>query len=251
MKKTLLASMFGMLVSVSGCQAQDATSDSFRTENGTEINIFCIKHGSVRMQIGGKWLYVDPVGKGAQPVTDYSVLPKADVILITHEHGDHLDPDAIALLTKEGTQIIANASSRQKLGRGEAMNVGDWLEIGGGVTVKAVAAYNSTEGRQNFHPKGRDNGYLITVDGFVIYVAGDTEDIPEMKELPSGIDVAFLPCNQPYTMTPEQLAAAAGVFRPKVLFPYHYGNTDMQQVLKLLEGSGVDVRIRQSRLTRE
>lgn len=217
--------------------------DMFKTANGTPIYMYCIKHGSLRMNIGGKWLYVDPVSKGAQPVTDYSVMPKADVILITHEHGDHLDAGAIEDLTKEGTVLIANPGSQQKLGKGDAMANGDSRSVAG-IGIKAVPAYNSSADKQNFHPKGRDNGYVLTVDGFSIYIAGDTEDIPEMKELKK-IDVAFLPCNLPYTMTPEQLANAAKSFGPKVLFPYHYGQTEIQQTVSLLSGSGIEVRIRQ------
>lgn len=220
-------------------------ADAFLTTSGRSVRMYCIKHGSVRMNIDGKWLYVDPVGRGAQPVTDYSVLPKADVILITHEHGDHLDADAINQLSKDGTLIIANPNSQKQLGKGETMVPGDTRTLDGGLAIKAVPAYNSTQGRENFHPKGRDNGYLISIDGFTVYVAGDTEDIPELSELSDlNIDVAFLPCNQPYTMTPEQLKSAAMTIGPKVLFPYHYGNTDMNQVTGQLEDSGIDVRIR-------
>ena len=113
----------------------------------------------------------------------------------------------------------------------------------GDLKIDAVAAYNTTPGHTQFHPKGRDNGFILTADGLRIYIAGDTEDIPEMAAL-KDIDVALLPCNLPYTMTPEQCARAAKMFNPTVLFPYHYGETDIQQVVKLLEGSGIDVRIR-------
>lgn len=242
-----LTVVLGAFCQMNMCMAQNKTEmDEFTTKSGISIKMFCIKHGSIRMGIGGKWLYVDPVGKAAQPATDYSVLPKADFILITHEHGDHLDASAIEQLAKDGTRIIANHNSQKQLGKGEIMTPGEECALEGGISIKAVPAYNSSDGKQNFHPKGRDNGYLITVDGFTIYVAGDTEDIPELKDLSGiGIDVAFLPCNQPYTMTPEQLASAAGTIKPTVLFPYHYSNTDMTQVTKLLEGTGIDVRIRQ------
>ena len=111
------------------------------------------------------------------------------------------------------------------------------------IKVEAVPAYNTTEGRTKFHPKGRDNGYILTLDGLRIYIAGDTEDIPEMEGI-KDIDIAFLPCNQPYTMTPEQLLRAAKVIKPKVLFPYHYGQTDVSIIPRKLEGEGIDVRIR-------
>ncbi len=218
-------------------------SDVFLTPNGTTIVLYCIKHGSIGMKIADKWIYVDPVGRAAQPATDYSILPKADAILITHEHGDHLDADAIGQLTGDDTRIFATANCCKQLGRGDAMAPGDVRTLDGGIGIKAVPAYNTSADRQNFHPKGRDNGYLLTVDGFTIYVAGDTEDIPEMKDLPA-VDVAFLPCNLPYTMSPEQLDNAARTIGPKVLFPYHYSSTDMTKVTDMLEGSGIDVRIR-------
>jgi L-ascorbate metabolism protein UlaG (beta-lactamase superfamily) len=113
----------------------------------------------------------------------------------------------------------------------------------GVIKVEAVPAYNTTQGRTQFHPKGRDNGYILTIDGLRIYIAGDTEDIPKMKDI-KDIDIAFLPCNQPYTMTPEQLIKAARTIKPKVLFPYHYGQTDVSGIPGQLKGDGIDVRIR-------
>lgn len=219
-------------------------ADLFRTPGGTLIYMYCIKHGSVKMRIGDKWLYVDPVTDRAKPLTDYSGMPKADIILITHEHGDHLDAKAIAQLTKQGTIVIANPSSSEQLGgKTEVMANGDSKTIGN-MQIEAVPAYNSSADKQQFHPKGRDNGYVLTIDGFRIYLAGDTEDIDEMRNL-SNIDVAFLPCNLPYTMTPEQAANAARLVKPRVLFPYHYGQTEIGRVAELLQGSGIEVRIRQ------
>ena len=222
----------------------DDGADVFNTKNGTEIRMYCIKHGSIRMKIADKWLYVDPVTTGAQPETDYTEFPKADFILVTHDHYDHLDSTAVSQLWKDGTQVICNNDSRDKLGFGDAMANGDSLTFGDGWTVNAVPAYNNSPEKLQFHPQGRDNGYILTIDGFRIYIAGDTEDIPEMEDV-KDIDVAFLPCNLPFTMTPEQLQKVANTVKPEVLFPYHYGDTDMQQVTALLEGSGIDVRIRQ------
>ena len=111
------------------------------------------------------------------------------------------------------------------------------------IKVEAVPAYNSTEGRQQFHPKGRDNGYILTLDGLRIYIAGDTEDIPELSSV-KDIDIAFLPCNQPYTMTTDQLVKAAKIVKPKVLFPYHYGQTDVSVLPSQLKDVGIDVRLR-------
>jgi L-ascorbate metabolism protein UlaG (beta-lactamase superfamily) len=151
---------------------------------------------------------------------------------------------AINQLTKEGTMLITNARCYEILGgKGQVMANGDFLELPDGWTVDAVPAYNISPEKLKFHPKGRDNGFVLTIEGMRIYIAGDTEDIYEMDTI-KDIDVAFLPCNLPYTMAPEQCAHAARMIKPAVLFPYHYGQTDIQQVVKLLEGSGIDVRIR-------
>ena len=230
-----------------GCTAQENGEpgcDVFKTTGGMEVKVYCIKHGSVRMQLGDKWMYVDPVTTAVKPETDYSTLPKADYILVTHEHFDHLDSVAINQLTKEGTRLITNARCHELLGgQGEVMSNGDIMTLPEGWQVEAVPAYNYSQEKLNFHPKGRDNGFVLTIEGMRIYIAGDTEDIPEMADI-RDIDVAFLPCNLPFTMTPEQCARAARMFKPTVLFPYHYGETDIQQVVKLLDGSGIDVRIR-------
>ena len=128
-------------------------------------------------------------------------------------------------------------------GSGEVMVNGDKIQIADDFTVEAVPAYNTSEGRTQFHPKGRDNGYILAIDGLRIYIAGDTEDIPEMSAI-KDIDIAFLPCNQPYTMTTEQLVKAAKTVKPKVLFPYHYGQTDVKGIPSQLKDCGIDVRIR-------
>lgn len=218
--------------------------DVFRTDNGTDVFVHCIKHGTLSINIGNKWIYVDPVTDKVQPVTDFTSMPKADYILVTHEHGDHLDAKAIEQLTKEGTVLIANPRSSEILGgKGDVMKNGDSKNLGAW-QIEAVPAYNISADKQQFHPKGRDNGYVLTIEGLRIYIAGDTEPIPEMQAI-KDIDVAFLPCNLPFTMTPEQLAEAAKTINPKVLFPYHYGKTDIQQAQKLLDNSAIDVRIRQ------
>lgn len=234
-----------MLGGLFGCKSQNENADVFKTPAGDSVEFFCVKHGSFYMSVGDKWFYIDPVGAGLEPATDYSVLPKADFILVTHEHGDHMDLAAIEDLTKDGTVVIANPNAANAIGEAcTAMSNGDCLQLREGWTVKAVAAYNYSEGKLNFHPKARDNGYVLDLDGFRVYVAGDTEDIPEM-EIIKDIDVAFLPCNLPYTMEPSQCANAARTIGPKVLFPYHYGQTNMDELCALLAGSGIDVRIRQ------
>ena len=222
--------------------AMDFQTDTFKTKGGKEVVITAIKHASLRIQYDGLEIQVDPVAKYA-PETDYSKFPKADVILVTHEHFDHFDRDTIAALKKDGTQIIANPAVQKMLGSGTALTNGEQRMIAKDIKLDAVPAYNTTPGHTQFHPKGRDNGYVLTIDGLRIYIAGDTEDIPEMSAL-KDIDVAFLPCNQPYTMTPEQVAKAARTIKPKVLYPYHYSSTPIKNVVELLAGSGIDVRIR-------
>lgn len=216
--------------------------DVFKTPTGKEVVFHCIKHGSIRICYDGKEIEIDPV-TNIPPATDYSTMPKADFIFVTHEHGDHFDKQAIAALTKERTLLITNRRCADMLGHGNVMANGDKMTIEPDIQVEAVPAYNYTPGREQFHPKGRDNGFIITLDGLRIYIAGDTEDVPEMADI-KDIDVAFLPCNQPYTMTPEQVANAARIIQPKVLFPYHYSNTEIQKVADLLEGSSTEVRIR-------
>ena len=248
MKASSLLAATAMLAGfVPNSPAGEFQTDTFRTPGGKDVVITAIKHASLRIQCGGMEIQVDPVGTGCPPATDYSAFPKADVILVTHEHFDHFDREAIDALRKEGTRVVANPAVREMLGSGTALRNGEGLELGDGVSVAAVPAYNTTAGRSKFHPKGRDNGYVLTLDGLCLYIAGDTEDIPEMEALAGKVDVAFLPCNQPYTMTPEQVARAAKVIRPKVLFPYHYSETPVVRVAELLEGSGTDVRIRDYR----
>ncbi len=123
------------------------------------------------------------------------------------------------------------------------MGNGDKRQLRDNIAIEAVPAYNTTPDREKFHPKGRDNGFVLSLDGFRIYIAGDTEDYDDMAQI-KDIDVAFFPCNQPYTMTPKQLARAVDMVKPKVVFPYHYGETSMDEVRALLKDSPVDLRIR-------
>lgn len=218
-------------------------TDTFTTKSGKTLTLHALVHSSIRMDYDGKTIYIDPVTKLGDKTIDLAEMPKADYILITHEHFDHLGKDAIELLTIDRTQLITNQSCKDILGYGTVMANGDKLQLADDIEIEAVPAYNTTEGRQNFHPKGRDNGFVLTLDGLRVYVAGDTEDIPEMSEI-EDIDIAFLPCNQPYTMTVEQLVRAAKTVKPKVLFPYHYSQTDVTGIPAQLEGDGVDVRIR-------
>ena len=140
-------------------------------------------------------------------------------------------------------QIITNSVCGKKLGTGIIMANGDVQKLRDDIQIEAVPAYNTTAGHEKFHPKGRDNAFILTLDGLRIYIAADTEDIPEMADI-HDIDIAFMPCNQPYTMTPKQLANAVSMVKPKVLFPYHYSETDMKAVADALKNVSIDLRIR-------
>lgn len=217
-------------------------TDTFTTPRGSSVIVTPIGHASVLLTAGDKHIYVDPV-RAQRHHVDWAALPKADYIFITHEHYDHFDKAAISQLTKAGTQVILNRRCREMLGSGRALGNGDRLSLSEGLTVKAVPAYNTTSGREKYHPKGRDNGYILSIDGLTLYFAGDTEPIDDMRKL-GNIDVAFLPCNQPFTMTPAQLSEAAMAIRPKVLFPYHFSDTDITEITRLLGGTGIDIRMR-------
>ena len=197
------------------------------------------------MCIRDRVIHVDPYGR----VADYSKLPKADVILVTHEHGDHLDPKALELIRRPQTKIVLTKLCAEKIAGGLVMKNGDVRTVDG-LKIEAVPAYNIVHKRPDgdpFHPKGNGNGYVVTFGKQRVYIAGDTENIPEMKDLKQ-IDIAFLPMNLPYTMTPEMVADAARVFAPKILYPYHYGQTDPNELVKLLaDDKNIEVRIRKMR----
>ena len=217
--------------------------DVFKTKSGKTVKFHALVHASIRIEYDGKEIEVDPVTKLGNRMIDFTAMPKANYIFVTHEHGDHFDKEALNLLSDDGTRLVTNKRCADMYGAGEVMANGEVLKIANDFTVEAVPAYNTTEGRLQFHPKGRDNGYILTLDGLRIYIAGDTEDIPEMEAV-KDIDIAFLPCNQPYTMTTNQLVKAAKTIKPKVLFPYHYGQTDVSTISSQLQGAGIDVRIR-------
>jgi L-ascorbate metabolism protein UlaG (beta-lactamase superfamily) len=209
--------------------------DVFKTSGG-ELKITCIGHGSLMMTYAGKVIDIDPVSM----VADYATLPKADLILVTHEHFDHLDAKAIQAVSKAGVAIVTNQSSAKNLPDATIMKNGDSKTVAG-IPVEAVPAYNPAKA---FHPKGNGNGYVLTFGDKRVFVAGDTEDVPEIKAL-KNIDVAFLPMNLPYTMTPEQVADVAKAMRPKVLYPYHFSETDTGKLVDLLKSEKwIEVRIR-------
>lgn len=214
--------------------------DKLVTSAGT-VEMHFIGHGSLMFKLNGFVIYIDPVRSSG----NYDFLPKADLILVTHEHGDHLDPKLIGDLKKPGTLLFCNQNSASKVTWGMVMKAGDRQEINN-IVIEAIPAYNivneSTPGHP-YHPKGSGIGFQLTIGGKKIYIAGDTENTPEMKAL-RNIDVAFLPMNLPYTMTPAMVADAALAFKPKILYPYHFGETDTSEIIKLLKDSGIEVRIR-------
>lgn len=214
-------------------------ADKFTTPAG-ELTITFVGHGTLMLQLGSTVVHVDPVSRYA----DYAKMPKADLILICHEHGDHLDPAAIAKIRTAQTEIVASANAAAKIEGARAIKPGDTATLKG-IGIEAVAAYNITQARLQYHPKSRgDVGYVLTAGGKRLYIAGDTEDIPEARAL-KGIDIAFLPMNLPYTMTPEQVADLARAIRPRVLYPYHYGETDPAKLVALLAGEkDIEVRVR-------
>jgi len=226
-------------------EAKETFETDFIDTGDGGLMITFVGHGTLMFLYNGAVIHVDPVSREA----DYAKMPAADLILITHEHGDHLDPKALEQIKRENTVIVLNGKSAEKINEGIVMKNGDVKTVQG-VKIEAVPAYNIVSKRASgepYHPRGIGNGYVITLGGKRVYVAGDTENIPEMKEL-KNIDIAFLPMNLPYTMSPEMVADAARTFRPKVLYPYHYGNTDVNRLVELLkEEQGIEVRIREMR----
>jgi L-ascorbate metabolism protein UlaG (beta-lactamase superfamily) len=217
-------------------------TDTIHTSAG-DLTITFLGHGSLMFDFNQLNISIDPFSQ----VADYSQLPKADLILITHEHQDHLDLTALADVRTENTDLVLTEICAKQITGGTIMQNGDVRSVRG-IQIEAVPAYNLVHKRENgqpFHPKGIGNGYIMTFSDMRVYIAADTENTPEMKAL-TDIDVAFLPMNLPYTMTPEMVADAAKAFQPRLLYPYHFGNTDTSKLLELLhDEKGIEVRIRQ------
>jgi L-ascorbate metabolism protein UlaG (beta-lactamase superfamily) len=216
-------------------------TDRIPTSAG-DLAITFLGHGSLQLGFAGLTIYVDPFGK----VADYSKLPEADLVLATHDHFDHFDGQALAAIRIPGTQLVYTETCAKQVPGGIVLHNGEAREVAG-IRVEAIPAYNMLHRRENgqpFHPQGEGNGYVLTLGKTRLYVAGDTENTPEMKAL-KDIDVAFLPMNLPYTMTPEMVADAAKAFRPRLLYPYHFGETDTSKLVDLLKDEkDIEVRIR-------
>jgi len=233
--------LIAMVVPLEATGQEVFEKDVIKTSSG-DLEITFLGHGTLMFTFGGKVIHVDPVTRYA----DYSKLPSADFIFITHEHRDHLDPKALGFIRTEKTTLVLTETCASTIKGGMVMKNGD-VRIIDGLKLEAVPAYNMVHMQSAgvpYHPKGVGNGYVITFGDKRVYVAGDTENIPEMKQL-SGIDIAFLPMNVPYTMTPEMVADAAKAFRPKILYPYHFGETDTSRIVDLLKDvPDIEVRIR-------
>jgi L-ascorbate metabolism protein UlaG (beta-lactamase superfamily) len=216
--------------------------DLFNAGDGNAIRLTFFGHASLMISYGKTVIYADP----AEESVDYSKLPKADIVLVTHGHSDHFSPAAISKLRTSETQIVLSPICAKKILGGIVLGNGD-AKILKGIRVQAVPAYNIVHMRSAgvpFHPKSEGNGYVVSLGKLCVYVAGDTENTPEMKAL-RNIDIAFLPMDIPFTMTPEMVADAARAFRPKVLYPYHFGETDTSRLTALLsDAKDIDVRIR-------
>ncbi len=221
------------------CVALAAPAPQVFSTTAGPVKITPLYHASTLIEAGGMVIYLDP----SKPA-EFSGLPKADLILITDIHPDHMDPASISQVTKPGTDILAppavvkTVTSAKPIANGETKTWHDW-------TIEAIPAYNLTRGPSPgklFHDKGRGNGYVLTYGGKHFYFSGDTEGVPEMRAL-KNIDVAFVCMNLPYTMPPEEAAEAVKAFHPKIVIPYHYRGSDLSIFQKLLEGTGIEVRL--------
>lgn len=242
--KTGAAALGGVTVLPYFAQAGGHLPNEIKTAGGVVV-VYPASHASVVLETPAGVIYADPVGDPSS----YEGLPPADLVLVTHEHGDHFNAETLAAVAG-AAPIIANPAVHAKLtgdlaaqtsaiGNGDSSSHGD-------ATIDAIPAYNVTADRLNFHPQGRDNGYIINIGEGRIYVSGDTEDIPEMRSL-SGIDLAFVSMNLPFTMDINQAASAIAEFRPTFVYPYHYrgrdGGTQDPTQLAALVGDATTVKL--------
>jgi len=239
MRILLCVLSFAFVLSIYKAPALAAAEPQVFDTSAGPVKITPLNHASTLIEAAEKVIYLDP----AKPVK-FSGLPKADLILITDIHGDHMDPDSIKEITKPGTEIISSPAVAQTvtaakpIANGETKKWQNW-------TIEAIPAYNLKRGPSQgklFHDKGRGNGYVLTYGGKRFYFSGETEGVPEMRAL-KNIDVAFVCMNLPYTMPPEEAADAVKAFHPKIVIPYHYRGSDLAVFKKGLEGTGIEVRL--------
>lgn len=228
-----------LMILTAAVLAAELPTDTLSTAAG-DLQITFVGHGTLYFTWQDKVCHIDPWSR----LADYAELPKADVVLITHHHRDHLDAQAVAQIRRDDTVVLLTEKCTDV--EGQVMRIGDSLSVAG-IQVRAVPAYNIVHKRDNgepFHPKGEGVGYLLTFADVTVYVAGDTENIPEMAELKGKVDVAFLPVNLPYTMDADMAADAARMIAPKILYPYHFNKDQAARLAKLLESETIDLRIR-------
>lgn len=226
--KTLLVTLIAFLPFMAMAQQHP---DVYSTPMGPLV-VTPVNHGSIMLKIMGKVIHVDPYEK----TVDYSTLPKADLVLITHEHSDHFDKKALKKIVTPDTYIITTDSVAASGIPNATVLKNDEDASWNDIEILAVPAYNIEHKRPDgkpFHEKGIGNGYILSFKSFRVYIAGDTENIPELSQL-GKINIAFLPKNLPYTMTDEQFIAAAKMIHPKVLYPYHYFEIDRDALIKQL-----------------
>ena len=209
------------------------------TQGHIEVNT--LGHAGLLLVSGGKNIYADPYSEAA----DYAGMPKADVLLVTHDHYDHYDPEALRHILTPDTVIVSNADVASLTDVTHVLSNGDEVEVYG-MKIKAVPAYNiehlNDEGN-HFHPRGVGNGYLLDIDGCRFYIAGDTENIPEMAALKGSVDVAFLPKNLPYTMSDDMWVDAVRMIEPRVVYPIHYFELDLEALKeKLSDIETIEIR---------
>ncbi|MFC1512163.1 MBL fold metallo-hydrolase [Candidatus Latescibacterota bacterium] len=242
MKTIMILAMLGLFTGRHIGHAQEIQEDTIPTSEGN-LEISSLGRATLMFQFNEMVIHIDPVGAEA----DYTNLPKADLILVTHEHGDHLDLNAISQIRTEKTDIVWSESCAAKAEGipGQVMKNGDTRTVKG-LAIEAVPAYNIENMRSPgnpYHPKGVGNGYIVTFGDTRVYIAGDGEITPEMKAL-ENIDVAFLPVHPPSSMSPEMTADAVGAFHPKILYPYHITNTDHLSLLTKLLAAEKDIEVR-------
>jgi L-ascorbate metabolism protein UlaG (beta-lactamase superfamily) len=237
-KVIVVCVLFTCVLALASLAQAAAEPQVFSTSAGP-VTITPVYHASTLIEAGGKTIYLDP----AKPAK-LSGLAKADLILITDLHGDHMAPDLIKEISKADTQILAapavvvTVTSAQPIANGETKSWQGW-------TIEAIPAYNLKRGPEPgklFHDKGRGNGYVLTYGGKRFYFSGDTEGVPEMRAL-KNIDVALVCMNLPYTMPPEEAVDAVKAFHPKIVIPYHYRGSNLAVFQKGLAGTGIEVRL--------
>ena len=241
-KRIVAFALFVVCFSSLAAAEEAFEKDVIKTSAG-DLEITFIGHSSLMLTFNGTVIHVDPFSR----LADYTKLPKADVIVVTHHHHDHMDVKALEIMRTEESTVILTETCAETVKGGTVMKNGDVRTVEK-IKIEAVPAYNLVHKRDNgefFHPKGQCNGYVLTFGKTRVYVAGDTENTPEMKAL-ENIDYAFLPMNLPYTMTPEMVADAVNGFKPKVLYPYHFGETDTSKLLELLaDNKDTEIRMRE------